>query len=257
MSTTQDHIPILDLQEGVVLLKDGSAVVILKTSAVNFGLLSGEEQMAIIGSFAQMLNSLSFPIQIVIRSTRLDITAYLKLLDKALKVQLNPLLAQLMIHYRQFVESLIKDNEVLDKSFYVVVPLSRMELGLAPKKEERLKKAQTILLPRRDQMIRQLSRVGLKADHLLNQEVIKLFYDIYNAKENPTSLNEISTTSASLPEIVPQEANFKKPIIQQAPLPPIQTAPPPSSIIQPPSSNSSYVSRPIRSHPFVVEELGP
>src|SRR3990167_4632859 len=253
MSTTQDHIPILDLQEGVVLLKDGGAVVILKTSAVNFGLLSGEEQMAIIGSFAQMLNSLSFPIQIVIRSTRLDITAYLKLLDKALKVQLNPLLAQLMIHYRQFVESLIKDNEVLDKSFYVVVPLSRMELGLAPKKEDRLKKAETILLPRRDQMIRQLSRVGLKAEQMLNQAVIKLFYDIYNPPENPTSLNQISTPQASPPEIVPQPANFKKPVIQQAPLPPIQTSQQPASPAQrgePTAPQTQYVSRPVRSHPF-------
>lgn len=247
MTTTQDSVPISDIKGDIVLLNDGGAIVVLKTSAVNFGLLSGEEQIAIIGSFAQMLNSLNFPIQIIIRSTRLDISAYLKLLDKALQLQTNPLLSQMMIRYRDFVQSLIKDNEVLDKSFYVVVPLSRLELGIAPKIEERLKKAQNTLWPRRDQIIRQLARVGLKAEALDTPSLIKLYYDVYNPSDNATiPLNQLATTPASLPQMV-------RPPLPTAPAQPIQPPPTQQSTI----SQNTYVSRPVRSHPFVVEELAP
>lgn len=254
MATTQDHLPILDIKDGIIFLRDGGAVVVLKTSAVNFGLLSGEEQIAIIGSFAQMLNSLSFPIQIIIRSSRLDISAYLRLLDKALQSQTNPLLATLMAHYRQFVQSLIKDNEVLDKSFYVVVPLSYLELGLAPKEEDRLKKAENVLLPRRDQIIRQLARVGLKADQISTENLLKHFYEIYNPVFNtPTSLDQIDTTPASLPQT---DQILKQPVTTYTP-PANQPAQPPKTMTQRPTNQTITPPSPSRSHPFVVEELSP
>src|SRR3989344_3219639 len=188
INKTQSHILISEIKEGVALLKDGGAVIVLKVSAVNFGLLSGEEQMAIIGSFAQMLNSLSFAIQIVILSKRLDISSYIALLDKELKLQTNPLLAQTMVRYRQFVQSLIKENEVLDKSFYVAVPVSRLELSVGVLKgDELLKKAKTKILPRRDQIARQLNRVGLKVSQLNDKDLIELFYYIYNPSETRIS----------------------------------------------------------------------
>src|SRR5688572_10819095 len=127
MATTQEHISIEDIKDSMILLKDGGASLVIETSAVNFGLLSEEEQIAIIDSFAQMLNSLSFAIQINIVSRRLDISSYIKLLDKSLSLQTNPLLAQLMVNYRSFVQSLIKENEVLDKSFYIAINVSGLE----------------------------------------------------------------------------------------------------------------------------------
>lgn len=235
MNRTQDHISILDIQNDTILLKSGEAALVLKTGAVNFGLLSDEEQVAIIGSFAQMLNSLSFPIQIVIRSNRLDITSYLKLLDNALKLQPNLLLAELMVRYRSFVQSLIKENEVLDKSFYIVIPLSALEIGITVKvKADKLKKAQTTLLPRRDQIIRQLARVGLSAVSLNTQELIKLFYDIYNPPTN-------------LPQVAPISVNLNTPTVAK---PPVSYVPPPV----PPPVPLTASPKP-RNHPFVVEEL--
>ncbi len=248
MSKSQDHINILDIQSGIIILKDGGAAAVLKTTAVNFGLLSGEEQIAIIGSFAQMLNSLSFAIQIIIRSKRLDITSYLKLLDRALQLQTNPLLAQMMVRYRQFIQSLIKENEVLDKSFYVIIPLSGLELGLGIKnKADRLKKAQVVLSPRKDQITRQLSRVGLSGVPLSDEELVKLFYDIYNPSNQ---LPEAQIPEIRLqPQAAPQATVAP---ISQTPTPPPTTPQP----IQPFPQSPRYIQpQTSKTHPFVVEEL--
>lgn len=250
MSKSQDHINILDIKSEVIILKDGGAAAVLKTTAVNFGLLSGEEQLAIIGSFAQMLNSLSFAIQIIIRSKRLDISSYLKLLDRALQLQTNPLLAQMMVRYRAFIQSLIKENEVLDKSFYVIIPLSGLEMGLGIKsKDDRLKKVQTMLSPRRDQVIRQLSRVGLSATPLSDEELIKLFYDIYNPSNQ---LPEAQIPQIRLqPQVAPQPMTVTPATSQIPPRPP--ATPQPSQ----PSTQPTLYSQPqtSKTHPFVVEEL--
>ncbi len=227
MTTTQKHLFIEDIKDNIVFLKDNSSALILQTQALNFGLLSQEEQIAIIFSFGQLLNSLSFSIQIVIRSKRLDISSYLMVLDKALNMQKNPLLARLTADYRQFVQTTIKEQEVLDKSFYIVIPLSYLEGGA--------KKAKIILEPRRDQLIRQLNRVGLKATQLNNEKLIKLFFDIYNPSQKIPDF--VATAPLNL---------YQKP--QQAAPPPIPlpAVKPVMPIIQ--TRNS-------KTHPFVVEEL--
>ena len=240
MNRTQDHIPISGIKEGIVLLKDGGAAVILKVSAVNFGLLSADEQLAIIGSFAQMLNSLSFAIQIVILSKRLDISSYIALLDKELKLQTNPLLAQTMVRYRQFVQSLIKENEVLDKSFYVAVPVSRLELSVGVLKgDELLSKAKTKILPRRDQIARQLNRVGLKVSQLSDKELVELFYYIYNSSDSAGAKLEI-----------PRETRLEVPPQQVIPAQNTMAA----QTTQPQPVQRPYQAPP-RNQPFFVEEL--
>src|SRR3989338_9353139 len=159
MNTTQQHLLISDIKDDILILKNGGGALVLQVGAVNFGLLSEREQIAIISSFAQMLNSLSFSIQILIFSERLNINSYLVLLDKAQKLQSNPMLSNMIINYRQFIQNTIKENEVLDKKFYIVIPLFSLELGLAPTRVVLQQKIKTILLPRRDQIRRQLSRV--------------------------------------------------------------------------------------------------
>ena len=166
MSTTQEHILIDDIKDDIVTLREGGGALILSVSAVNFGLLSDREQIAIISAFAQMLNSLSFSIQIVIYSERLNIASYLNLLDKAEKAQNNSLLSKMIVQYRQFIQTTIKENDVLDKKFYVVIPLFKLELGLLSSREILQNKIKTVLLPRRDQVVRQLQRVGLKVTQL-------------------------------------------------------------------------------------------
>ncbi len=129
-ATTQEQIPLEDIQDDLVILKDGSCCAILNVTAMNFSLLSETEQEATIYSYAALLNSLTFPIQILIRSKQKDITAYLKILLQAENDQKNPLLKNLISKYRKFVEEMIKKNNVLDKKFYIIIPFYAIELGI-------------------------------------------------------------------------------------------------------------------------------
>ncbi len=240
MSTTQQHLLIKDVRDDIILLKNGGGALILQVSAVNFGLLSDREQMGIITAFAQMLNSLSFSIQIMIYSERLNISSYLKLLDNAQIAQKNPLLSKIIGSYRQFIQNTIKENEVLDKKFYLVIPLFALELGLTASRENLEQKIKTVLLPRRDQMVRQLSRVGLKTTQLTNRKLIELFYDIYNGQ-----LVETAAFSKN-PYL---EVRLNNPHPQPAPAP-----------IRPPQNEAPANLPPLKAqlsktHPFVVEEL--
>ncbi|MBI2039693.1 hypothetical protein HYT18_01345 [Candidatus Microgenomates bacterium] len=246
MKTTQQHLAFADIKDDLIFLKDGGGALVLQTSAVNFGLLSAREQVAIIAAFAQLLNSLSFSIQIVVHSERLNISSYLNLLDQAKKSQTNPLLSKLMTSYRQFIQTTIKENEVLDKKFYIVIPLFKLEVGLTSSKEALDQKIKTVLFPRRDQLIRQLNRVGLKATQLTSTKLIDLFYDIYNGGEAelspPQPLSEAE--QVKLNQVQPVMA----PTIQSQS--PLQTIPP-----QGPTPYQPLSSQPTKTHPFVVEEL--
>lgn len=235
MSTTQDHLSITDIVDDIVLLKSGGSALVLKTGAVNFGLLSEREQLAIIASFGQMLNSLSFPIQIVLRSTRLNISSYITLLDKAQLKQNNPLLSEMIAKYRSFIQNIVKENEVLDKQFYIVAPVSYLEMGIKMlNSSERLLRAKTILLPRRDQIIKQLGRIGLKATQLDSKQLVELFFEIYNT---PTEQSDIEVEQVRLTQ--PQKPVNVNP----------QSLPQQSPPVRQMADGSN------KSHPFVVEEL--
>ncbi|MBI2022337.1 hypothetical protein HYS97_00595 [Candidatus Daviesbacteria bacterium] len=271
MASTQEFIPVSEVKEDLIILKDGSYVLVLQTSAVNFDLLSENEQLAIIGSFAGLLNSLSFPIQIVIRSKQLDISSYVDLLVEAGKKQPNPLLRDMMERYRVFVETIIRENEVLDKQFYVVLSVSSLELGVGSDPKKRIQKAQTLLFPRRDHIIKQLSRTGLKAEQVPTEKLINLLYDIYN--ENPIALVD----KKSEENLEQPQATAPKPQTPMVDNPPqIQPVNPPASLPQqaayapqtvslqsqasgyPKAPTSGYEAEPrsfASKAPFVVEEL--
>lgn len=243
MNTTQQHLLISDIKDDILLFKNGGGALVLQVSAVNFGLLSDREQDAIIFAFAQMLNSLSFSIQIVIFSERLNITSYLNLLDKAYKLQTNPLLSQMISNYRQFIQNTIKENDVLDKKIFVVIPLFPLELGVIATKTNLEQKIRTVLLPRQEQIMRQLSRIGLQSTQLDHKKLVELFYDIYNGQF-------VENMQAQLPT-EEMEVNLKQPKIASSP----QTAasrPSPTPTQPTPPVAQGQASR---SHPFVVEEL--
>lgn len=191
--TTQDFTEIADIRDDLVLLTDGSAALVLETSATNFGLLSEKEQEALIFAYAGLLNSLTFPLQIMIRSRRKDISAYLKLLDEAVLKQTKPELKDRILRYKAFVAKTVQNSNVLDKKFYLVIPFSSLELGLkslAPgaskkknlpfPKEYIFNKAKTSLLPKADHLLRLLNRLGLHGQQLKTQRLIELFHHIYN-----------------------------------------------------------------------------
>lgn len=217
--STQQHLEIYDITNDLVILKDGSAVLVLEIAAVNFGLLSEQEQESIIYAYAGFLNSLNFSIQIVIKSKQKDISDYVKKLEDKENSQKNELLKQQIKKYREFVVQMVKDNNVLDKKFYICIPFSSLEMGvqnatsvffkkggLPLPEEEIINRANTALNPRRDHILRQMGRLGLKSRQLNSEELIKLFFDAYNpngdsTKKNPdlSTFDEIPTNSATKP----------------------------------------------------------
>ncbi len=195
-STTQHFLDIYDITNDVVMIKNGTVSLILTVDAMNFGLLADEEQDGVMYAYAGLLNSLNYPIQILVQSQTKDVTNYLRLLQQQEEQTPNPLMRKRIRTYREFVANLIHERNVLDKRFYVVIPASPLELGflsaggLVPgskpfdissvEKSVVLEKALNILEPRRDHLISQFARIGLFSEQLKTQDIIQLFYLNYN-----------------------------------------------------------------------------
>lgn len=195
VGTAQDHLPIVDIVDGIVLFKDGGAAIIMESTSLNFGLLSEREQEAVIAAYAAFINSLSFAAQIVIRTQKKDITSYMNFLAKKAEDIKSPKLKGLFNSYRNFVLETTRKRNVLGKRFFVVVPFSPLELGtkssmassisnkkrtLPFTKEYVLKKAKVSLGPKKDHVSRQAARLGLRLKQLNVVEITKLFKDIYS-----------------------------------------------------------------------------
>lgn len=204
-ASTQVFTEIVDVDRDLIMFADGSVALVIATTAVNFGLLSEKEQDAIIYSYAGLLNSLSFPIQILIQTKHKDISAYLKLLEDQEKLQKSPKLARSIHGYRLFVASMVKEKDVLDKKFYIILPFSRIELGISstllfgPKraglpyeKSYIFDRAQTVLLPKKDHLVRLLARVGLRATQLNSDSLVKLFFSMYNPGNPPPDVTMLN-----------------------------------------------------------------
>jgi len=194
-ATTQRFTEVEDIVDDIVLFQGGSAALIIEVTATNFALLSAEEQDSKIYSYAALLNSLSFPIQIIVRSKKLDISSYLKLLDVQAKAIQNDLLANQIRLYRDFVQELVKVNTVLDKKFYVCIPYSYMEKGVGAMatgdrkntKSAFLEQAKTALHSKAEGIHSQVARLNLRAKTLEKEELIKLFYETYNDQSVETN----------------------------------------------------------------------
>lgn len=120
--STQRHLPFSQIRENVILLKDSSARVVLRCSTINFLLKSEEEQDAIIISFQRFLNTLDFPVQIMVRSNKLDIEGYLEKLKEKAVNQKNPLLQNQTYEYIEYLKKLVEVAQIMKKEFYIVVP---------------------------------------------------------------------------------------------------------------------------------------
>lgn len=195
-STTQEFLDVYDIINDTVLLKDGTASIILQVGTMNFSLLAEQEQDAIIFTYGSLLNSLNYPIQISIQSQTKDVTKYLRLLDEQVQKASSDRKATLIKQYRSFVATLIKERNVLEKHFYVTIPASPAEMGLITpssvlpgkttfdittiEKSIILEKASNLLEPRRDHLISQFNRLGLYTRQLDTQEIIQNFYINYN-----------------------------------------------------------------------------
>lgn len=182
--TTQKFTELIDIVDDIAIFTGGNACLVLEVTATNFALLSAEEQDAKLFSYAALLNSLSFPIQILIRSKKLDISTYVNSLQDEQNKTTNPKLAEQIGYYKEFVQELVKVNVILDKKFYLVINYTYLEGGVTKVAERGdaafISSARTSLHSKAESLLGQLGRLNLKAKVLSKEELVKLYYDVYN-----------------------------------------------------------------------------
>jgi len=184
-SSTQNFTEIEYIKDDILILKDYSASVVINVGTTNFGLLSQEEQNAMIYSYASLLNSLSFPIQILILSKKMDISSYLDYLDQKIRKQDDQIYLDRLNKYTEFIKNITKKNTILEKKFYFTIPFSPLEMGIDLTKGKINKdyvfvRAKTSLYPKKDHLLRLLKKAGLNSRVVYEQELTELFYNLYN-----------------------------------------------------------------------------
>ncbi|KKT14998.1 MAG: hypothetical protein UW76_C0012G0007 [Parcubacteria group bacterium GW2011_GWF2_44_8b] len=204
-SATQEFVPIKEVRDGVILLKDGGMRSILLCSSLNFALKSEDERQAILLQFQDFLNSLDFSIEIVIQSRKLDIRPYIALLEGQEKAQTNNLMKIQVREYIEFIRSFTENTNIMTKNFFIVVPYSpailttsqssiTSRLGFGTK-SERAAATEASFDENRSQLEERLSvveqgliRTGIRVAHLGTEEVIELFYRAFNPGETEKPL---------------------------------------------------------------------
>lgn len=211
---SQEFIPLKEVRDGIVILKDGTLCAVLLVSSVNLSLKSYDEQRATLLQFQNFLNTIDFPIQIVIQSRRYDIRPYILTLENRLKQQTEQLLQVQTREYIEFIQSFTDSVNIMRKSFFVVIPyippilnqttgvgklfsfLQKKGTGTAQSttdfEEERMQ------LEERIGVVDQgLTRLGLRIAQLGTQEVIELYYKTFNPGETTGEAKASTGTTAT------------------------------------------------------------
>ena len=202
-NSTQNSLQIAEIRDGIVIMNDGSFRSVVMVKSINFDLMSPQEQEAIEFSYQGFLNSLYFPVQIFIRSQKVDLQPYIAKLDKIRTEHDNMLLAMLMEDYIGYIDNLSQQTNIMDKKFYVVVPFFptiELQKPLTQSKnfldgltsmfnktdthivinENDLENAKTELRNRIQSVLSGLQQCGIQGLPLDTQELIELYYDTYN-----------------------------------------------------------------------------
>ncbi len=204
---TQDFVPIKEVRDGIVILKDGSMRGLVLVSSINFSLKSEDERNAIIMQFQDFLNSLDFSTQICIESRRLDIRPYIALMEERYKEQVNELMKIQTTEYIEFIKKFTETTNIMTKSFFVVVSydpaLVNTKSGIGglfkkgtsaeelEKKRANFEENRTQLEQRISVVEQGLARCGIRVARLGTEEVIELFYKVFNPgdTEKPIKVN--------------------------------------------------------------------
>ena len=207
-NSTQNALQIAEIRDGIVIMNDGSFRSVIMVKSVNFDLMSPQEQEAVEYSYQGFLNSLYFPIQIFMRSQKIDLQPYIEKLDKIRSEHDNMLLALLMEDYIGYIDALSQQANIMDKRFYVVVPffpITDVQKALTQSKnfvsgissmfsnkdqhvvinEGDLENAKTELRNRVQSVLSGLLQSGIQGLPLDTQELIELYYDTYNPDTAP------------------------------------------------------------------------
>lgn len=189
--STQKHLPFKEIREGVISMKDGSLLVVLMINAINFNLKSPDEQTALLNGYKNFLNSLEFPIQILVQSRVLDLDDYINQLEQYAINQRNELLRMHTEEYKEFIRELIGVSDIMNKTFYIVISnkyivgykgsiLSRLFSRRAITPAGQWKENRDNLLTNANLLASSLSSLGLHSVLLNTKELIDLLYSTYN-----------------------------------------------------------------------------
>ncbi len=197
--SVQSHLPISEIRDGLVLLKNGGVRAVLKTSSINFHLKSEDEQLATINAYQGFLNSLDFPIQILIRSRKLDLDDYFEHLQQRIFQEENPVIKGQTREYLEYIKKLVEYADIMEKNFYVVIPKNPKRVenkgvfqsfwdNITP--EDSLEKVSLRyseykalkegIEKRIDTVKAGLERCGLRVEQMGTQSLIEMYYHIFN-----------------------------------------------------------------------------
>jgi hypothetical protein len=196
--TTQDFVPIQEIRDGVVILRNGGMRSVILASSLNFALKSADEQASIMYQFQNFLNSLDFSIQIFIQSKKLDIRPYIALLEERYKEQVSELMKIQVREYIEFVRTFVENTNIMTKNFFVVIPYDPPIIGggknpisryfpgkdnVGPTPDEKFQEYRTQLEQRVSVVEQGLVRCGVRTAELGTEEVVELFYKLFNPGE--------------------------------------------------------------------------
>lgn len=222
-ASSQRYLPFSEIRDNLIIMKDGSSRMVLHVHALNFNLKSTEEQDAILMSYQRFLNSLNFPIQIIVRSLKVDIESYINRLKNLALKQTNNLLQEQTYRYIDFLTNLIDLAQIMRKDFYIVVPydfennesIRKTELfwvfksfWSALSQEEsvtdirshrmRVDKLKKANFERLSTVKMSLEAIGLKSEPIEKEEIIKLLYNYYNPRLKTETILKADTDSLNL-----------------------------------------------------------
>jgi hypothetical protein len=227
-ASTQENLEIAGIEDGIVILRDGSYRLIFEVTAINFGLKSEREQNSIIFQFQGFLNSLHFPIQVLVQSRKLDLTPYLTKLKKRADGQTNELLKIQTLDYADFISELINMANIMKKRFYVVIGWENIDLqklsfvdrllnrgnsvSLLKISEKEFKTRSSELRERGSVIASGLGSIGLHCKQLGTRELIELYYNFYNPGiADKERLGDFENLQASVVSGSSKEFSVEKP----------------------------------------------
>ena len=204
-SSSQSLISLQQIKKGVIILKSGSLRSVLEVSGINFDLKSEEEQSSVLMSWRNLINNLDFPLQVIAHSRRVNIESYLNFLQEKIDQETNNLLKLQGEDYHTFIKGLVTGNNIMKKKFYVIVPYDPIMIktktilsqiaeayktllnlrhqafsATIPLSDESFNQHYQQLMIRQNNIITNLTRMGLQSHPLTTKELIELFFNSYN-----------------------------------------------------------------------------
>jgi type IV secretory pathway VirB4 component len=192
-TATQDFVPVRDIRENVVILKNGQLCMVLLASSINFALKSGDEQQAILQQFQSFLNTIDFSIQFYTQSRRLNIQPYLNQLREREVLQDNDLMRIQLREYMEFIRTFVTEVDVMSKNFFIIIPYTPIQIDFTSNIGAMFGKKQDVViedakfeenrlqLEQRASLVEQgLTRIGVRTIPLQSEELVELYYHIFN-----------------------------------------------------------------------------